>query len=134
MEIGGGSSLKRRKMRFIKKKRCSRSDGRMALLKNFSGVPEIDRIVREAEAVSEAAANYRLAPMHVKNYYIALYCDLLERYGGELAESGSRLSFSSEYVNISLYQDAERFLQELSDGLIEIAFHRIHSEREVKGA
>ena len=133
MEIGG-SSLKRRKMRFIKKKRCSRSDSRMALLKNFSAVPEIDRIIREAEAVSEAAANYKLAPMHVKNYYIALYCDLLERYSEELAESGSRLSFSSEYVNISLYQDAEKFLQELSGGLIEIAFQRIHSERDVKGA
>ena len=118
----------------MRKKRCGCGDDRMALLKSRGDMPEISRIIREAGMLSEAAVNYRLAPMNVKNYYIALYCELLEKYSGELAESGSHLSLSSEYINISLYQDAERFLQELSDGLMEIAFQRILSEEEKKGA
>ena len=121
-------------MRFMKRKRCGLSEERTSLLKSCGNQPQIERMIREAGVLSEAAANYRLAPMSVKNSYIALYCDLLERYSGELEEFGSHLSFSSEYTNISLYQDAERFLQELSDGLMDIAFQRILSEGEKKGA
>lgn len=106
----------------------------MLLLESCTNRPEISRLLCEADKMEEAAVNYKLAPMHVKNYYIALYCDLLEKYSAELAESGAQLSFSSEYINISLYQDAERYLMELHDGLMEIAFQRVCTIESKKGA
>ncbi len=124
--------------RLLKKKseKQEQEDGRedrIRFLQEYEKTEKMAELLCGIAQLSEAAANYRLAPMNIKRYYIGLSEQLRKKYSAELSAHRPERKDAAKITDISLYQDAEQYLLCLRDALTDIAFSRIETEN-AKGA
>ena len=125
--------LRRRAERREKEKRNRSFEEKMEFLRSCGEEDSVGMMLCEISRLSEAAENYRLAPMNIKRYYIAMSDGLIKKYSAELAAYDPALKEEAGMADMSLYQNAENHLIRLRDALTEIAVSCAGVEK-IKGA
>lgn len=125
--------LRRKAEKRVKGKQNGSFEEKMEFLRGHEEDDSVSVLLCEISRLKEAAENYRLAPMNIKRYYIAMSDNLMKKYGAELAAHDPELKEESEIGDISLYQNAEYYLIRLRDALTDITVSRADT-KEVKGA